>query len=101
MTESQAQALAQSLASALHQLTVVESRRAVEEYRARHEPDATVDTEVLKLESVQARRDLESVLKVALLEIRLDERKRPEPTLTELVDGDGVSSSYPWQKGKG
>lgn len=101
MTEAQAQALAQNLASALHRLAMVESRRAVAEYRSQNEPDAAVDAEELNHESVQVCRHLENVLKDVFLGIRLDDRLQSEPGITEAIEGGRVISSYPWQKGKG
>jgi hypothetical protein len=68
MTELQANTRAENLASALHQLALVEAQRAVEEYRARHEPRVTADVDGVKQASVQARRALESVL----IKTRLD-----------------------------
>lgn len=73
MTELQAKTLAEKIASALHELARVEAQRAVEEYRARHEPGIIADVEGLKQVSVQARRALESTLIEALSGIN------PEP----------------------
>jgi propanediol dehydratase large subunit len=79
MTEPQAKTLAENLASALHQLALVEAQRAVEEYRARHEPGVVADVEGLKQGSVQARRDLESALTRMLLEITAQPAMNREP----------------------
>jgi hypothetical protein len=79
MTEQQAKTLAENLASTLHQLALVEARRAVEEYRSRTEPGVSPDEEGLKQASVQARRDVESVLTQTLLEITAMNGQRHRP----------------------
>jgi propanediol dehydratase large subunit len=99
MTESQAKTIAENLASVLHQLALVESRRAVEEYRARHEPDVQIDIEGLKQASVQARRDTESVLVKVLQEIKAESQKPREAAVSDPTAPGAVEPSYPWRKG--
>jgi hypothetical protein len=99
MTEAQAKTMAERLVSVLHQLALVESRRAVEEDRARHEPDAPVNLDEWKQASVQARPDMESTLLKELQALKVESQRPLEAAVSDQTRQVPVEPSYPWRKG--